>query len=82
MLNRSMEKKIREGECRDISGARRHGPHYILDRFEDGMDYCDAKLEQWVWSIGKRRSDGVILASTSQQCEFYMNPDFECLFLR
>jgi len=53
---------------------------YALDRYVDGVDYCDAEKELWIWSIGRRRHDGRIFASTDTR--FYQNPDYECLWLR
>ena len=50
-----------------------------LARFEDGKDYCSSSHEAWIWSIG-RRGDGAIFAARDSR--FYLNPRFECLFLR
>lgn len=36
--------------------------------------------KHYIWSIGKRHSDGVILASRNG--DLYQNPEFECLWLR
>lgn len=80
MLNRTMDKHIKDGECIDLSNARREGRYYIIEEFVEGMDYCDAKKERWIWSIGRRYSDGVVLASTDT--DFYQNSLYECLFLR
>jgi hypothetical protein len=48
--------------------------------FKEGFDYCDAKNERWIWSIGRRLSDGTVLASLTD--EFYQNAEYECLWLR
>jgi len=48
--------------------------------FKEGKDYCDGKRERWIWSIGRRKSDGTILASCTD--EFYQNAEYECLWLR
>lgn len=80
MRNISMRKKLVKREAIDISGCEREGDYYILTKFVDGKDYCDAETEMWVWSIGRRYSDGVILASLSSN--LYQNDKFECLFLR
>lgn len=53
---------------------------FVLSRFVDGKDYCDAESESWIWSIGKSKKTGVIFASTDTR--FYQNDDFESLFLR
>jgi len=94
LLNKAMERKIKSGYAIDLKDCKRldnhteggmiegnrKNPLYILDDFEEGMDYCDSSTESWIWSIGKRKSDGLILASTTS--DLYQNDDFECLFLR
>lgn len=81
MRNIRMQEKLNSGDAIDVSGCERIDHYYVLDRFEeDGPDYCDAVLEQWMWSIGKRKADGVILAS--EHPDLYQNPEFECLWLR
>jgi hypothetical protein len=78
--NLRMREKINSGEAVDVSGLPRYGGAYILPVFTEGKDYCNGRTEQWIWSIGKRKSDGVILASHSD--EFYQHAEFECLWLR
>ena len=81
MLNKAMERKLQSGDALDVSaGDNEQGPHYRLLAYVDGKDYCDAKRERWIWSIGKRKSDGVIIASTDN--DLYQNEAFECLWLR
>ena len=80
MVNRAMEEKLRQGLAVDVSAFPRTGNHYALDCYADDVDYCDAKTEQWIWSIGRRRSDGAIFASLTT--DLYQNPEFECLWLR
>ena len=80
MINQAMKRSIESGECIDLSKCKKEGNCYIIENFIDGMDYCDAETEQWIWSIGKRRSDGVILASTSSK--FYGAVGYECIWLR
>ena len=76
-----MLRKIIAGQCVDVSECERYfDGRYILAEFREGVDYCDAHREIWIWSIGRRRADGVILASTAN--DLYQHPDFECLFLR
>jgi len=56
---------------------------YILPKFWDskeGYEYRVGKTKEHVRSIGKRKSDGKILASTSSK--FHNDPEFECLWLR
>jgi hypothetical protein len=80
MANRAMARKLMTGRAIDVSGCERYGGAYILPSFIEGVDYCDRKTEEWIWSIGRRKSDGVILAS--KRDEFYQNDNFECLWLR
>lgn len=87
MLNKAMERKLRNKEAIDVSGCSqailgksRH-VHYFMPSYTEGMDYCDAKTERWIWSIGRRLVDGQIIASTT--VDLYGNPEFyECLWLR
>ena len=72
-----------KGQAKDVSPFHTNTGRYELppDFFVEDVDYCDAKREVWIWSIGKElTSAGRIFASTSG--EFYQNPKFECLFLR
>ena len=80
MLNKYMEEKLENGEAVDLSKCQREGRYYVVPEFVDGVDYCDAVSESWIWSIGRRYSDGVILASPGN--DLYQNPQFRCLFLR
>ena len=81
MQNLRMKEKIERREAIDVSRCdRTEDGHYILPHVVEGIDYCDAQSETWIWSIGRCVKTGQILASTSS--EFYTNPDFECLFLR
>lgn len=76
-----MEEKLDKGEAIDISSCKRTPEgHYVLKEFVDEVDYCNAKDEHWIWSIGKNYKTGQILASTGNI--FYENPDYKCLFLR
>jgi hypothetical protein len=80
MINQAMKRKIDDGEAIDLRHCARQGPYYILKEFVDDVDYCDGQKEQWIWSIGRRKKDGVILASP--MADLYQNPEFECLWLR
>jgi hypothetical protein len=56
---------------------------YILPKFWDnkeGYEYLNLKTKEHIRAIGKRKSDGKILASTS--CKFHGDPEFECLWIR
>lgn len=80
MDNLAMAEKLRKVEAIDISSFAREGKYYVVPVFVEDVDYCDAKREAWVWSIGRRKSDGVVLASLS--ADLYQNPAFDCLWLR
>lgn len=88
MLNQAMKRKLDAKEAIDVSKCERDGTFYIVTDSvateeairDDGLDFCDKAEERWIWSIGKRHTDGKILASLS--AEFYQNPDYECIWLR
>lgn len=90
VINKAMERKLDSGEALNV---REEGTplltcpdtvgfpcHFQLRRFVEGKDYCDRESERWIWSIGRERSTGVIIASTI--ADMYQNADYECLFLR
>jgi hypothetical protein len=90
MHNLAMARKLDKGEALDVE---KHlappdpadvGPAFVgvyrLERFVDDVDYCVGSTERWIWSIGKRLTDGAIFAAVDGR--FYQNPAFECLFLR
>ena len=70
MVNQAMQRKITSGDAVNIGSCPT----------EDDKDYCDSVREAWIWSIGRRRSDGKIIASRSS--DLYQNDEYECLFLR
>lgn len=87
MLNLCMREKLERGECVDVSGCERvtvprAGECYVIppDVYQDGVDYCDADAERWIFSIGRETATGRILASTS--AALYGNDAFTCLWLR
>ena len=93
MTNLRMKEALEAGECVDVSACEEVEPGVFelrgdaRESAEDsvgaqgwGVDFCVASREAWIWSIGKRRSDGAVLASTDAR--FYQHPDFECLWLR
>jgi hypothetical protein len=82
-----MERKLRRGEAKDISCHRTDSPitgltAYVLprDQLEDGVAYCDAREEVWIWSIGRHRTTDEIHASV--RGVHYQHPSYECLYLR
>jgi hypothetical protein len=84
MKNLRMAEKLRARQALDVGTVGLRHPSrqgvWILPKIIDGMDYCDAQSESWIWSIGMDKKTGQILASTTT--EFYENPDYECLWLR
>jgi hypothetical protein len=82
MSNKAMLRKLLTHDALDVcvEGREVEPGVYRLRRFCEGVDYCDASKEAWIWSIGKRKTDGEILASTDSR--YYRNDDFECLWLR
>ena len=81
MINKAMEEKIESGEAIYISDCPREGRYYRLTEIDTMADYCDAKQEAWIWSIGQRWDDPSVIHA-SQDTSLYQNPDYECLFLR
>jgi len=83
LLNRRMAEKLTSGEALSVldegvdMGA---GGFYKLRRFVEDVDYCDPATESWIWSIGRSRATGEIVASIGTG--FYQNEAWECLFLR
>lgn len=89
MTNQAMKRKLDEGDCLDVTeigtevAVEPNGVRiFQLDpeTFEEDVDYCIPDTESWIWSIGKRKSDGTLFASTDTR--FYQNPDYECIWLR
>jgi hypothetical protein len=82
MRNQAMLRKLEKNEAADVRtvGEELAPGVFRLQAFTEGIDYCDAEKEDWIWSIGKDLRDGTILASTDAR--FFRNPDFDCLFLR
>lgn len=93
MQNQAMARALKKRECVDVSDCEQTTTgDYILPFFTDGKDYCDAKAETWIWSIGRLNCDlasvmangdrrmllkGTILASPTGK--WYQNPVAECL---
>lgn len=76
-----MEQMIKDGSCIDLSECERTTEgYYIVTNFVEGVDYCDAKTESWIWSIGKRFDNGKIHASLS--ANLYEHNEYECIWLR
>lgn len=79
--NLRMHEKLAQDKVIDVSKRPlNEDGDYILDEVADGLDYCNAETEQWIWSIGQHKDTGQILASHT--AKFYQNPDYTCLWLR
>ena len=64
MINKAMERSVADGDALDISQCERTADgDYILDErlakmaIEHSIDFCDAKEEGWIWSIGQSLAD-------------------------
>ncbi len=86
MKNLHMRQELRSGEAFDVSGCRRTKEgDYILPRRmhppkrKDPKNYCDAKLAAWIWSIGRNKRTGQVVASLSGR--FYQRRGWECVWL-
>jgi hypothetical protein len=75
-----MKEMFESGEAIDLSKNEIEPGVYAVKNFIEDSDYCDLEKELWIWSIGKNKETGQILASTDAR--FYLNSDFECLWLR
>ena len=84
MRNLRMAEKLAAGAALDVEKIGTPDPDfagvYQLRSFTDGIDYFVGSTEQWIWSVGRRKVDGVVFASIDSR--FYQNPAFECLWLR
>lgn len=80
--NLRMKELLKDREALDVSAFLQPDGDYHLPKgfFQEDIDYCDAKREAWIWSIGKDLKTGEVVAATS--AKFYMNPAYECLWLR
>jgi len=81
--NQAMERMVQDGEAIDVSGFERTPEGYY--RIPAGLafgdkDLCDAKTEEWIWSVG-RSPTGEFFASTKSN--FYPAPEGRtCAWLR
>lgn len=82
MKNLRMREKLDLGECIDVNkiGHSIGDGLFVLNSYQDGVDYCDAANEAWIWCIGKNIITGEILAAIDTR--FYQNPHYNCLWLR
>ena len=80
LKNKAMARKLSNGDCIDLSKCERLGDDYIITNFVEGVDYCNAETEQWIWSIGRNLKTCEILAS--HEAKFYQNLYYTCIWLR
>jgi hypothetical protein len=89
MMNRAMKRKLESGEALNVEemlataapeAGELYAGTYHLDRFVEGVDYCVASSERWIYSIGRRQSDGEVFAACDSR--FYQREGFHCLWLR
>lgn len=88
MKNQAMKRMLERGDAVDVekllaldqTQAGELAGTFRLDRFVENVDYVVGSTEQWIWSIGRRISDGEIFAAIDTR--FYGNPEFRCLWLR
>jgi hypothetical protein len=88
MRNRPMAHALATGKCLDVRKVGEpvdgRSDLFKLNGFIDGVDYCDAENEMWIWSIGKDKQTGDIFAATDAR--FYsandLEAEYECLWLR
>lgn len=84
MINLRMEEKLKSGEAVDVNVVGKPHPEeehvWILPELIEGMDYCDAEDEAWIYCIGRHIQTGEIRAARDGR--YYKNKMYECLFLR
>lgn len=71
-----------EDDLVDVQGWAQEGNYLVVPDGQviDDMDFRNMHTTMPIWSIGRRKSDGKILASYSG--DLYMHPGFDCLWLR
>jgi len=75
-----MVRMVERGEAVDISNCPREGGHYTLEAPPaEGIEYCDIDYGFRIRSIGRRKSDGKIIASVA--LDLFENSEYECLWL-
>lgn len=80
--NRVMREMLDKGECINVRAIGKEIEHgvFLLHTFIENKDYCDWKRQQWIWSIGRDKQGNAIFASYDDR--YYLNPQYECLWLR
>lgn len=87
-MNRTMHARVKSGEAFDLPKCKRtpEGDYILPVRMVPRKtemtphDYCGLQTEVWIWSIGRNKKTGVVVASP--HVKFYQNPKYESLWLR
>lgn len=88
--NRAMARKLADGQAVDVAEVGtveernaagvatvwRLPPQFFFEHH----DYCHVPTEDWIWSIGRRKSDGAIFCALDAR--YYQSETFTCLWLR
>lgn len=92
MVNKTMEAKLDSGACVAVDKVGVNVSHLfpagygqVFELNNDiykniDCDLCVAETESWIWSVGERKSDGKIFASTT--ANFYDDEVYNCIWLR
>lgn len=82
MKNLAMAKKLQFSEALDVRriGIEISPGLFELKLFDPEKDYCDAKTENWIWSIGVEKKTGKMIASIN--ADLYGNSAYRCIWLR
>lgn len=80
MHNLAMKGMLEQHQALDVNeyGKLQSDGTWKMRWFVEDVDYCDAKNERWIRSIGKK--DGAFYAATDGR--FEGNPDYELVWLR
>lgn len=82
LANRAMARKLAKGEAVDLSEYRGEDGTYLLPaelNIED-VDLCDAKLDRWIWSVGRNLKTGERWAALDGR--YYEVDGWKCEWLR
>lgn len=91
MINLAMQEKLEKKEAFDVSGCKNDGVVYDLtgvltvsEIYDGDLDFCDAKTEKWIWSIGVVEVDGKdrILAAVDSRFYGQRHDVEQCIWLR
>ena len=82
MQNLAMKELLAKADCIDLAqlGQEQSDGTFLLEQSFPNFEYIHSTSERWVISIGRRLSDGKILAAFDSR--FYQDPNYECVWLR